>query len=241
MKKILISSLLAASLATSINADFIGFEAGAAFWNASATGDVQYKSGTKFDLADNLGLDDNTGANFLWAVVEHPVPIIPNLKIEKSSFSVDSKTLSAGSFAGTSNVAVGQKSELILDQTDFKIYYELLDNWVNIDAGINIKVIDGSVTLGSTTEDISASIPMLYAKGKIQLPFSGFALEADVSTISFSGSSFTDAKAAILYETSYGLGATIGYKKESLNLDDISDYNAEISISGMYAGVFYHF
>lgn len=242
MKKILLSSILAAALATSINADTIGLEAGAAFWNASASGDVEMtKTGdTKFDLTDNLGLDDNVGANFLWAVIEHPIPLIPNLKIEKTSFSVDSKTLNAGTFAGNA-ISTNAKSELVLNQTDFKIYYELLDNWVNLDAGINIKILDGSVTLDTTKEDISAPIPMLYAKAKFELPFSGFALEADISTISFSGSSFTDAKAALLYETSFGLGATIGYKKQTLNLDDISDYNAELNISGMYAGMYYHF
>lgn len=243
MKKILISSLLAATLATSINADTFGFDAGAAFWNASAAGDIQYKSGAKFDLADNLGLDDSVPANFLWATIEHPIPLIPNLKIEKTSFSVDSKVTTVagtGQFSGIT-ATTNDKSELVLNQTDFKLYYELLDNWVNLDAGFNIKMIDGSFSIANETENISAPIPMLYAKAKFELPFSGFALETDISYLGFDGSSFSDMKAALLYETSFGLGATLGYKKQTLSLDDVSDYNAELTISGIYAGAFYHF
>lgn len=243
MKKILISSLLAASLATSISADTIGLETGASFWNAGASGDIQYKTGSKFDLADNLGLDDNVAANFLWVAIEHPIPLIPNIKIEKTSFSVDSKVTTvsgSGQFSGIT-ATTNDKSELTLNQTDFKLYYELLDNWVNLDAGLNIKIIDGSFSIANEKQDISAPIPMLYAKAKIELPFSGFAFEADISYLGLGDSSFTDTKAGLLYETTYGLGATLGYKQQKLSLDDVSDYNAELTISGIYAGVFYHF
>ncbi|NQY20119.1 MAG: TIGR04219 family outer membrane beta-barrel protein [Campylobacteraceae bacterium] len=241
MRKILLSTLAAAVLTTSAFADFIGFEAGAAYWNSSIDGKIQKGSGSDLDLKNTLGLDDKTSSNYFWAIIEHPIPIIPNLKIERTNFTVDGNAKVTQSFNGKT-FSANADSELTLNQTDFKIYYEILDNWVNVDAGFNFKLIDGNLSVGPlVNEDIEIIVPMLYLKGKFDLPFSGLSAEADLNYIAFNGTKMQDIKVGLLYETSIGFGATLGYKMQNIVLDDIKDYDAELNINGVYFGAFYHF
>ena len=71
-------------------------------------------------------------------------------------------------------------STLKLNQTDFYFfYYELLDNWSKfLILDFNAKYIDASTQVNSTTQiasskDLNLFIPMVYAKAKFDLPFSG--------------------------------------------------------------------
>lgn len=246
MKKSVVLLSLGAIFALSSNADTIGFEAGAAYWGAKTSGNVEYK-GSSIDLEKDLGYGD-LNTNFLWASFEHPVPLIPNLKIQHTTIDEDSSnTLDRNiefdrtTYSASSVINSGLK----LNQTDFILYYELLDNWVNFDFGINGKYLDAQVTISDSTnsssKDLAYVIPMVYAKAKFDLPFSGLSVETDVSYIGYDANNFYDLKGGVSYETSFGLGATVGYRYEKLELDDLSEVYSDIEISGAYAGVYYHF
>ena len=122
----------------------------------------------------------------------------------------------------------------------------MLDNWINLDFGINAKYLNASFSMDSATQsastkDLNYVVPMLYAKAKFELPLSGLSVESDISYISYDSSAFYDVKGGVSYETTFGLGATAGYRAEKLKIDDISDFNSDIDIKGFYAGLFYHF
>ena len=173
--------------------------------------------------------------------------MIPNIKIqhtkvEDSSSKISNVTFDNKNFSGTIN------SNIQFNQTDFIAYYELLDNWVNFDLGINAKYLDASVSISdnnginsASKKDIDYIVPMLYAKARFDLPFNGLSLETDLSYITYEDSEFYDLKGGLLYETSFGLGGTLGYRAEKLQLDDISDVSSNIEIKGAYAGLYYHF
>ncbi len=245
MRKNLVLLSFSAVFALNMSADTLGFEAGAAVWGAKTSGTFEYK-GDSIDLAKDLGYGD-LNTNFIWASFEHPLPFIPNIKIqhtkiEDSSSKTSSITFDNIIYSGTIS------SSLQLNQTDFILYYGLLDNWVNLDFGINGKYIDGSVsasdnsgTTSASTKDLSYVIPMVYAKAKFDLPLSGLSVETDVSYITYADSDFYDVKGGILYETSFGLGGTVGYRAEKIKLDDVSDAYSDIEIKGAYAGLYYHF
>lgn len=243
MKKNIVLLSLSAVLALGANADTFGFELGGAYWGAKTSGDFSYK-GDKIDLDRDLGYKDfNT--NFVWASFEHPIPIIPNLKIQHTQ--LDEKSSKNASFIFDNKTYTGTvNSTLKLNQTDFIFYYELLDNWVNFDFGVNTKYIDASTQVDSTTQtasskDLNYVIPMVYAKAKFDLPFSGLSLESDISYISYDSNTFYDLKGGLSYETSFGLGATVGYRTQKIELDDVSDVYSDIQVKGAYAGLFYHF
>jgi len=249
MKKIILSTVVIAALSTVANADFLGAEVGYAVWSPSLTGTIKGNSAIdrNIDLENDLGYGDRENNSFFWASFDHPLPILPNIKVQKTNYTTSNLSNKTVTFDGktyTGNVA----SSLTLDQIDAILYYRLLDNWVNLDLGLNIKTIDGNIKLSSSTstptptdKDFNAIIPMLYAKAKFDMPFTGLSVEADCSYIGYNGSKFTDMKAALIYESPIGLGINAGYRSENLVLDDIDDTNTDIKINGFYAGVFYHF
>jgi len=247
MKKIILSSVCASLLAISAQADFLGAEAGIATWSSSLTGSMKGGSSTdsNIDVESDLGYGSKATNSFFWAYLDHPVPLLPNIKIQQTNYTDSASKVKSVTFDGTTyNGTVS--SELTLDQTDIIAYWRILDNWVNLDLGFNLKTINGNIKLSATgssdtDKDFSATVPMLYAKGRFDLPFTGLSAEADMSYISYSGNKFSDFKAGVVYQTSYGLGATAGLRTENLTIDDIDDFNADLTISGAYLGVFYHF
>ncbi len=239
MKNFLYSVSTLLLLSQPILADFIGVEIGGVQWNPTISGDVQY-SGKDIDLEKDLGYDDNIQSNYFWATLEHPVPFLPNAKIIHTSFNEEAIQKTTVIF-NDKTYSGDIKSEITFDQTDFILYYEILDNWVNLDLGLNVKYLDGVVTIEDSEKAFDEYIPMLYAKGKFEFPFSGVSAGFDFSYISLDKNSFMDIKGELSYESSIGLGVVLGYRVESLNIDDINDFSSDIDIEGAYAGLFYHF
>ncbi|MDX9744415.1 MAG: TIGR04219 family outer membrane beta-barrel protein [Arcobacteraceae bacterium] len=247
MKKIVLSSVVALMMSTSLSADFLGAEAGVAFWNTKVDGNI--KKGTdSIDLQKDLGYGNSQTNNFFYASFDHPIPLLPNIKVQQTNFSDDaSGNITRNlTFAGQSfGASLPTTSSLTLKQTDIIPYWRILDNWVNFDIGLNIRNIAGNIKIDSALqhvdEDFNVIIPMAYAKARFDLPFSGLSVEADGSYIGFDGSSVTDIKGGVVYETPFGLGATLGYRKQNITLDDIDSTYGDINVKGIYGGVFLHF
>lgn len=249
MKKLLstISLVSVMGFTTTASADFLGFEVGAGYWNAKTSGNIQ-KGTTNIDLENDLKYGGSNGTNTFYALFEHPVPLLPNIKIQQTNLSDSSQgTLTRALNFNNKTFTLGANvsSSLKLNQTDFILYYEILDNWVNLDLGFNVKYIDGSVELNSPTtnakEDFSVYVPMAYGKAQFDLPFSGLSAKSEISYIGYKANQFYDFKAAFQYEHSLGLGAEIGYRQIQLKIDDLDDFNSDITFSGAYVSVFYHF
>lgn len=246
MKKIVLSSAVALMMSTSLSADFLGAEAGVAFWNTKVDGNIK-KNGDSIDFQKDLGYGNSQTNNFFYASFDHPIPLLPNIKVQQTNFNDSSNgTFVAGKTFGTlSNYTGAVTSELTLKQTDIIPYWRILDNWVNFDIGLNIRNIAGNIKITGggqkADEDFSVILPMAYAKARFDLPFSGVSIEADGNYIGFDGSSVTDLKGGIVYETSFGLGATLGYRKQNITLNDIDKTYGDINAKGIYGGVFFHF
>jgi len=243
MKKIVLSSAVALMMSTSLSADFLGAEAGVAFWNTKVDGNIR-KDGGSIDFQKDLGYGNSQTNNFFYASFDHPIPLLPNIKVQQTNFSDDGKGNLSKEFAGvtfSSNVT----SELTLKQTDIIPYWRILDNWVNFDIGLNIRNIAGNIKITGAgqkaDEDFNVIVPMAYAKARFDLPFSGVSIEADGSYIGFNGNSVSDIKGGVVYETPFGLGATLGYRKQNITLDDIDNTYGDINAKGIYGGVFFHF
>ncbi len=248
-KKIALSLVATVAIATSVNADFLGAEVGYAAWSPSLTGDIRKGTGT-LDFEKDLGYGSSEANSFMWAYIDHPLPLIPNLKVQKTNYTDSaSGTIASSSvtFAGVLLPTELASTSVTLNQLDVIPYWRILDNWVNLDIGFNFKSIDGNVKIDTlvtnkhANTDFSAVIPMLYAKARFDMPFTGLSVEADISYISLAGNSFSDMKAGVVYETTFGLGATLGIRQEKLTLDDIDGVYGDVNIEGIYAGVFFHF
>lgn len=230
-------------------ADVAGFEAGAALWRHDPNGWVEDDdAGDRVDLDDDLRLDtENSG--FFWVAIEHPVPTLPNLKLRYTPVEFSgSGTVSEGfTLDGvTFNVNERVDSEADLGQADVIGYYEVLDNVLDLDLGLNVKVIDATVRVTSRTTgrsqtlDFAAPLPLLYARAGFDLPLTGLSVGAELSGIAYSGNSITDGMLFVRYERAF-LGAELGYRQMRLKLDDLEDVGADVDIGGAYAGVYADF
>ncbi|MBV5349263.1 TIGR04219 family outer membrane beta-barrel protein, partial [bacterium] len=170
MKKALLALCLGVSSASA--ATILGFGVEADYLAPSATGDFKYKSiNTAFDGETESGYQ--VGAYF-----EHPVPLIPNLRLDYTSDVT---------FNGTS-------SDVAIGQMDITPYYEILDNIVDIDIGVTAKVLNGKSKKAGAEETFNAVIPMGYFAAAVMVPGTGFSLAGSVKYINYSGDSMTDAR-----------------------------------------------
>ena len=248
MKKIVAKFLIGVSLLSISNADFIGGEVGFAGWSTKLSGDIK-KGADSLDFEKDLGFGDSKANSFAWAYIDHPVPLLPNLKIQKTNWSDSGEGLITAKIFDNKTINGRVKTDLTLDQLDIIPYWRLLDNWINFDLGLNFKLIDGNIKIDSDSQDVDtdfkAVVPMGYAKVRFDMPFTGLSIEADVSYISYSGSSFSDIKGGLVYQLSLApllaIGATVGYRQENLTLDDVDGIYGKIDIKGPYFGAFVHF
>lgn len=231
------------------HADVVGFSIGASYWAPELSGDFNSDGDGSIDLSDDLDIDDPSPSSVVLQL-EHPIPLLPNIRYENIDLDSDGRSTLTGniSFEGETYVA-GEtlRSTFDLSHDDIILYYEVLDNWVNLDIGIDLKRFDGEVSLvGSTNTttssiDVDETIPLLYLSARFDLPFSGFYVGADISSVSIGDSSAEDITLKLGYLSGVGLGVEGGMRTFSLELDDADDLDSDIEYDGVYLQAFFRF
>jgi len=241
--------LAALSVPFASHADTLSVSVGAGVWNTSPTGDFQ-KIGdpAAVDAKDDLFWGDETQGYF-FATLEHPVPIIPNVKIMATNIDQSGNGNTTFTFDGTTYTG-NVVNDFSIKTVDLIGYYEILDNVVSLDIGLNIRslkvdyTITGSTPLTTTTattsDSISETIPMLYALVGAS-PIPDLIISGELSYISYSGSTISDFTAKIAYTTSFFVGVEAGYRKQQYTFSDISSTDANLSFDGVFAGAYVKF
>lgn len=257
MKKVFLAAAMAAcTLPMAAKADTIlGIYASAGVWNQDFSGQFQSSNDgglppTVIDMEDDFGFGEERGNTFSLAL-EHPVPVIPNIRIARTELSqTATDTLNRDIVYNGETYSLNEEvtSTVALDFDDYLLYYEILDNWVSLDIGINIRMFDGEIALSSATDSSKeqiedAPIPMLYARADFQLPFSGLSIGGEAMAISVGDASLRDFRVRIAYETSIGLGIEVGQRSFTIDYDtgDADDEVVDLEFSGTYANATYHF
>ncbi len=244
MKKLLFSTIM---IITFTMADFIGGEVNLGLYNHSPSGTAQ-NGGDNIDIEKDLNWKSENEI-FLRAYFEHPLPIIPNIRVGYTKFSHNgageaSKTFSWGGinlFSLTDDVY----SELDLDIYDLTLYYELLDNWLNFDVGVNIKYLNGFMDVETLLKhehnNIDVPIPMLYAKAKIDIPNTDLSFQAEGDFIEYDDNSIYDLEIGARYSFIIGFGVEAGYKTFKIKIDDVDDMSMDTDFSGIYGKLIWDF
>lgn len=239
MRKTLAILLVLQGLFSSpVMADFLGLYVGGGNWKHDPSGDFSSTNAgsNTIDLESSLNFSSESDTYF-WAAFDHPVPLIPNIRLEMTSLSHQGTTSASLNFLGSS--ATGP-SKIALDSTDIILYYRLLDNWVNLDLGLNMRKIEGEFRIDDQLQDFSETIPMLYLAAQLDLPFSGFSVGADYSLVSYDGSNYDDIRLRAIYEMGV-IGFEAGLRTTLIKLDDVDNINADLEFSGLMLGMFLHF
>jgi len=236
MKKFKLPLLFVLTIATgSVNADALGLYIGAGSWSHEPTGTFGTIGDDIIDVESDLNYKEESDTYF-YAAFEHFVPLIPNIRVEAATLG-HTGTATNLDFNG---IPVSGDSSINLDTTDAIIYWRLLDNWVNFDFGLNLRKLDGDFTIDSEVVSVSETIPMLYLAAQFDLPFSGFSIGGDINTLSISDVTYQDVRIRAIYEIGV-IGFEAGYKSTTVELDNISNLNADLEFKGLMLGAFLHF
>jgi len=228
-------------------ADALEFEVGANVWQQDYGGAVQ--SGlTKIDLQSDLGFAEETSYNFYFNL-EHSFRFIPNfLLLYTEMDSASTSTINRDIDFEDIIFPVGTTitTEFDLSHTDATFYYPVLDNRVSIDLGITLRSFHGGMsisepTAGESELDADVVIPMLYSAVKFELPLSGLYVSAGFNGVIYDDNTLFDYSISVDYEISSGLGFELGYRSFEIDYEDDEFENADLTIDGIYAGVFYRF
>ena len=246
MKKIISTLAMLSTVAVVSNADFTRVEMGVGSWSQSSKGHIQ-----RTDSDGPLSLDGTyTSAEkdasqmYAWALIKHPIPVIPNLRLEYVTLSDEGTT--TGSIDGTPVTSSPTKFDVT--QYDVIPYYNLIDNtaWVTLDLGIDIKVLETKANVDSIafSEKETVAMPMVYARTRVELPLTGLGAEADAKYITYSGNTMYDARIKVDYTLDITPvvqpGIEVGYRIQKLKVDDGST-QVDLDYSGVYAGLMLRF
>jgi len=214
-------------------------------WDYEVSGKIRDDASlvSEIDIKNDLHLNDNKEA-FLLAYIEHPVPVLPNIRLGSTSLDTSGSGITTKNFTYNGqafSTSATVTSKLNLNHTEIGLYWNILDNVVGLDLGLNVKFFDGSVyiTDGTNTanEVFDDTVPMLYAGLQIELPY-GLQIAGDMSYISYDGSSFTDTLIRLRYTSDFIIGAEIGYRSFVIDYQDTgANEYANIDITGPYLGL----
>ena len=253
MKKLLSIAATSALLATAANADLIRVEGAVGVWQSDPTGTIKYAGNPSFDVVDNAGFDATTNT-YAWVYLKHPIPVIPNLRLEYVDTGFDGKVTSL-KWDGEDYASVN--NSLSLTQYDAVLYYNILDNtfWTTIDLGLDVKFIDGNYNLNASSatatavdEDFDIVMPLAYMRGRVEIPVTNIGVEAIAKGMSYSDNTVVDAQIKLDYTMDFvpvvQPGLEIGYRYQQVKLDAGSigmDADLDTTFSGVYGGLMVRF
>jgi len=262
MKKLLLTLSCALVFATVASADFGRIEMGAGMWNQTPSGGLSYSETANFGI---LGSATGTGTytsdkkmkgnGYVWMLIKHPIPVVPNIRLEYSG--IEDSGVVSGSFADFNTS--GTTGSVSITQYDIIPYYNLLDNtaWTTIDLGLDLKVMETNYVADAVTDNVTGAtynysntvsvvIPLIYARVRVEIPFTEIGLEVDGKYITYGDNTIYDARAKIDYTLDFipviQPGLEIGYRAQKF--DTVSeDKKTEFKMDfvGVYVGLMLRF
>ena len=224
------------------HAEFIGLNLDPGALSDEQTDPLNSASYNLNSITSKPVTDDQSKSSLLF-VLEHPIAILPNLRYQGSDLdSNGSDSLNGGSlsFNNQSYSDNPVTSTYDLNHNDIVLYYELMDNWVNLDFGLDLKSFNGEISLndsssGNTVLPINETIPLFYLSARFHLPFSGFYIGADInSNFRISDNVAEDSTFMLGYQSDNGARVEGGVKMFSLDLNDGNDVDGNLEYDGLF-------
>jgi len=197
---------------------------------------AQAVSGVGLELGYGMHQQSNTGSisgvgtftpstgngDMLWVELEHPIPLIPNLRFTKSSFSLGDTT-----------------NALSATQADIVAYYNLLDTGAVVDVGAGLRSTTANVTIltvAQTPQQIPTPILFAHLAGKI--PGLDLTVGYRYTGFTYQQINVADTDTYVNYQFAFGLGVQGGLRSNSLAFD-YSGQAISTSSNGVYIAVTY--
>jgi outer membrane protein len=242
----LITGSLLAALPGMATADILSITIGGGVWNETPEGGINKVTDVSaVDVKNELFWTEES-QGYLFATLEHPIPLLPNVRLMYTSLDHSgSGNTNLGFDFENINFSGNVANEFTIDQTDLLLYYEVLDNVVSLDLGLNIRLLDITYKIAdengnNTNGSVSGPVPMIY--GLVGgSPWPGVLLSAEANYMAYSGSTVSDFTAKISYTTDFFVGIEAGYRTQTIELDDVDDTNANLDFDGPFIGAYLKF
>jgi outer membrane protein len=250
MKKVFYSLACSALLASGVMADMTRVEMGVGAWMQTPKGDASYTDGGA-DGSYTSSEKDRT-ETYVWALIKHPVPVLPNLRLEY--VSIEDSGVASGTFKDFDIGAATTTLSYDMKQYDIIPYYNILDNtaWITLDLGLDIKIVDASYTAAPSapftgySDSVTFAVPLLYVRTRVEIPSTNIGLEADVKYVTTGDSTVYDVRAKVDYTLDFvpviQPALEVGYRVQKIDIDESGvDAKLDIDFSGIYAGLMLRF
>ena len=226
------------------SADIAGLYAGGGVWQSNPAGTL---GNTSISLDNSLNFDEEN-SNYLFIALEHPIPLLPNLRLSRTDLEwAGQGTVPAGTSLDEVVFPIDQAvaADLDLSHTEITFYYEVLDNIVDLDLGLTARIFDGEASLIGASQqervELDAVIPMLYGKAGIDLPFSGLSAAVSGNWINVNDFHLIDWSAELNYDFSIAptleAGLSIGYRSMLIEIDDQDELQSDAEFDGLFVGL----
>jgi len=253
MKKLLTTVACAACFASVASADFARVEMGAGMWSQTPNGILSYTDGSA--TGKYISNETNDKSAYVWMLIKHPIPILPNLRLEYTALNDTGKV--KGSFEDF-EVDTWTTASLELKQFDIIPYYNIVDNtfWTTVDVGLDFKVQEstytaeavkiGGITGLNYTDKATTVIPLAYLRARVEIPATNIGLESDIKYISYDGSTVYDARAKVDYTLDMfpvvQPAIEVGYRVQKFDVSSSDDKTKmDLEFAGVYAGMMLRF
>ena len=248
------------SVVLTLSADGWQLNSGAGVWEANSDGTITETINSTLQVVDNLESKELKG--YLYIDLRHPLPLLPNLRFEYADLHAKGegkKSSMNTSLFSVSLPSVAVQSDLTLTQYDAIAYYNLLDAPIGItlDAGVSLKFVHSlyHVDTVSLDEEADSMIPMLYLRGRYDLPVADLGVESDIKYITDGSSTVYDLRIKVDYTLGFipllHPGVELGYRQQGFDIDGENstliapilsgDTDTNIVFSGLYGGVTLNF
>ncbi len=242
MKKILLIAFLLInhlSCADTLLGLYAGVQAG--LYNGS--GDLRATNSNYNQAFSKIDKNSINSSSFFIAL-EHGIPLLPNIKLRRTNLQVDNfVNLDLVCTLDFPNRCFPETS-LNLGHTDLTLYYELLDNWVNLDLGISASYFGGNIDFDTGLDsDVNYAklVPAVYGKALFEMPITDLSTSLTVNIGSASNANVSDIELAIEYKLSLGFTVEAGLRKQNIKLTQFNGTDLDFNASGVFAGLNFHF
>jgi len=227
-------------------------EGAVGIWNHDPNGMINY-NGDDVELNNDLALSDRNDIN-LWFRIEHPVPMIPDIKVQYTPIKVKDSTSTNRPFTfGGHSYENAIRSELEMDIIDVQLYNHLpllqMASLKSLDItyGMTFRFLNANAfikdvqTVDARSRSFSTPLAMLCAGFRIA-PCDCFSLVGDFQGTSYSGNHWYDVTAGVqVAPLTKHIFLGIGYRYQDFKLDDIQDVTADQTMQGWFAELGFRF
>lgn len=244
MKKFVCAVALVALMICPAAVQAMGVEFALGGWSPSPSGNLSYKAAgpsDNLDMEQDLKYSDEFR---LMGRVKLDMPLlIPNIYLMAAPMEFSGTGSTNGFKFGDINFGAGNfDSKLTFNQYDVGFYYGIpfvttaTAGMLNVDAGIDIRVLDLKAELTQAnlnqSESIMLPVPMIYAAVQFT-PIERISAEGEIRGISLSGNSFYSLIGRLKVKVFGPTFAAVGYRYDVIDVNE-SDLVLDANFGGLF-------